>query len=276
MRADRGAQGRRAPIWRSPITGNVLALIAFLIVTVDEPISRMLRQVEPWVLDVFKVLTEAGDSVWYLVPSGLIVLIGLALSRFVKARQTKRISAWSVAASGFLFAAVAVSGLTVDVLKPLFGRARPALLERHEFYGFQPLTFDSAYYSFPSGHANTAMVVALVLAYLCPRQRHWLIGIGAFFAFTRVVVNAHYLSDTVAGAAIAFMTTSWLSAWFAGRGWVFEANGRKRRRLQAPGRLIRMRATRAFRGRFARALRRPFLLAARLPPWARHARSGDG
>jgi undecaprenyl-diphosphatase len=61
-------------------------------------------------------------------------------------------------------------------------------------------------YSFPSGHALTAAAtaVALVLVLLPPgsRRRKWELSAAAFtfvMALSRVYLNAHWLSDVVAG-----------------------------------------------------------------------------
>jgi membrane-associated phospholipid phosphatase len=58
-------------------------------------------------------------------------------------------------------------------------------------------------YSFPSGHAATAVSLAIVLTALYPRGR-WLFALFAVLAAAqRLDTTAHYLSDTLAGAAIA-------------------------------------------------------------------------
>ena len=111
---------------------------------------------------------------------------------------------WAAAgqAFGFVFACLALSGLTADTLKPLFGRARPVVLDRMGFYGFHPFTFDAQWASMPSGHATTAFTLFGILAILLPRGR--LLWLFAALAITvsRVMVNAHYLSDVLAGAVV--------------------------------------------------------------------------
>lgn len=60
-------------------------------------------------------------------------------------------------------------------------------------------------HSFPSGHSATAVGLAIGLAWLYPHGR-WLFAFYALLAVTqRIESGAHFVSDTCAGAAIAFL-----------------------------------------------------------------------
>jgi membrane-associated phospholipid phosphatase len=106
----------------------------------------------------------------------------------------------------------------------LIGRARPRVLLTEDWYGIDPIGFTSSYQSFPSGHATTAFTVAFVIAFLWPRLIYPAMTIAASIALCRVVVNAHYLSDVIAGGIVAAVVTSLLRAEFARRGWLFKSN----------------------------------------------------
>lgn len=74
--------------------------------------------------------------------------------------------------------------------------------------------------SFPSGHSATAVGLAIGLAWLYPRGR-WLFALFAVLAMAqRLESTAHFLSDTLAGAALACLlaAVSWdnraLHGWF--------------------------------------------------------------
>src|SRR5215813_2953200 len=89
----------------------------------------------------------------------------------------------------------AISEISLSWLKGFFHRGRPP----------QPLVLTSGF-SFPSGHAvaGAATGVALVLALLPagPRRRRWewlAIAFTFVMASSRVYLNAHWFSDTVAG-----------------------------------------------------------------------------
>lgn len=196
------------------MTGFIL-LEGVLIGFVDKPLSLFLRglqQSHPALIDFFRGYTDLGKSVWYLWPSGLLLIgCGLVL-RFYPLPPNKR---QQVAVLGhrlaFFFASIAVSGLVTDFFKNLIGRARPVLLEREGIYGFHPFAFDATWLSMPSGHTTTAAALAGVLMLLFPRWKGIWMLVFLILAASRCMVNAHYLSDVLAGAAVGFLTTLWFA-----------------------------------------------------------------
>jgi membrane-associated phospholipid phosphatase len=118
------------------------------------------------------------------------------------------------AVPAFLFAVVAVSGLTTDLLKVMIGRARPKLLFAAHLYGFDGFALRPDYWSFPSGHATTIIALAAALTILWPRHVLFYAFFAAIVALGRVVVGAHYPSDVMAGAFIAVVTTHYVAVLF--------------------------------------------------------------
>lgn len=98
-------------------------------------------------------------------------------------------------------------------LKVAFERGRPEPVDwEMEVFG-NAIDFPTSY-SFPSGHATTALVVYGTIAYLVARleptarQRRWTLG-GALalillIGWSRVYMGVHYLSDVVAGYLTGF------------------------------------------------------------------------
>ncbi|HWV50186.1 MAG TPA: phosphatase PAP2 family protein, partial [Microbacterium sp.] len=93
----------------------------------------------------------------------------------------------------FALAAFAASAVLVQLLKELFGRARP-----------EDMLVVSDYGSYPSGHTANAATIAVVLCVLFPRV--WMFALGALWVLTmalsRTVLAVHWLSDTVGGALV--------------------------------------------------------------------------
>jgi undecaprenyl-diphosphatase len=115
--------------------------------------------------------------------------------------------AWK--AFGFFFACVALSGIITDMIKPIVGRARPVLLDREGFYGLHPFTFHVFNYnSLPSGHTTTGFAVAFALAALWPRGKWWFVAFGVLVGLSRIMVNAHFVSDVVAGTVVGILTVA--------------------------------------------------------------------
>jgi membrane-associated phospholipid phosphatase len=84
-----------------------------------------------------------------------------------------------------------ICGVYTGILKVAVGRERPNGVDNH---------------SFPSGHASNAFTLATIA------QRHygWKLGAPAYvFAavvgYSRIMQNAHYLSDVVAGATLGYI-----------------------------------------------------------------------
>jgi undecaprenyl-diphosphatase len=183
-----------APPWGARVHLPVAALVAALVVAcvalLDRPAALWAHGLGHGAVKLFKRVTVLGSSVPYLVATAL--LAPLLHWGFGRARAARR--------ALFVFVAVAVSGLAVDVAKVLFGRWRPkALFEDPARYGFDFLSYGYVHNSFPSGHAATAGAVACALTLLFPRWAALWLGAGALVAASRVVVGAHYPGDVVAG-----------------------------------------------------------------------------
>ncbi|UCE42707.1 MAG: phosphatase PAP2 family protein [Candidatus Aminicenantes bacterium] len=96
------------------------------------------------------------------------------------------------------------AGAVVLSLKAVLGRARPYTgLGSHHF---EPFSFSSRYYSFPSGHAASAFAVATVIA----DQTDFILAdvlaysLSTLVAVSRVHQSKHWASDIFIGAAIGY------------------------------------------------------------------------
>ncbi|MFE2474452.1 phosphatase PAP2 family protein [Streptomyces sp. NPDC059389] len=152
---------------------------------------------------------------WFGGPLGVVVPLSLLVFLLVRGR---------LVSAGFLLGAYLVGSMpVVQGLKHLVDRPRPADPMVRVDHG-----------SFPSGHAaGAALLVVLVGVLLVPaaRRRAWWVG-GTVFTlammWSRTWLHAHWLSDTVAGAAAGAGTA--LLAWWA----LSPALARERDRLPPP------------------------------------------
>jgi len=115
-------------------------------------------------------------------------------------------------ASAFVIVIAGISGIN-GLIKWVAGRTRPFRLPPVE--SAQPFTFEpfrgglaglavGKNLCFPSGHAAATFATAAAVAMLWPRSRWRWVGfaVATTVSVERVAENSHWLSDTVAGAAI--------------------------------------------------------------------------
>lgn len=104
-----------------------------------------------------------------------------------------------------------------SLLKEVFDRARPAV----ELAGQITRTHVSASPAFPSGHATKSMALALPYLLLLPGSYYLnrifkitVFSIAILVCYSRIALQAHYLSDVLAGigtAAASFLAAVFLS-----------------------------------------------------------------
>jgi membrane-associated phospholipid phosphatase len=124
-----------------------------------------------------------------------------------------------------LLAAAYGAGLVVHVFKLVIARYRPKNFDLElgvgaTFAGWLPLVhpidgfrvLDSRLQSFPSGHAAVAVALAFGLARIYPHGRAFFALLALLAAAQRIEAGAHYLSDTLAGAAIGALVFAWLDS----------------------------------------------------------------
>jgi membrane-associated phospholipid phosphatase len=106
------------------------------------------------------------------------------------------------------------SGLGANVIKMLIARTRP---HQFDFEGSVATTFSdwaplasagSGAQSFPSAHTATAVGLAVALAWLYPRGRGLFAAFAVLVACQRIESGAHFLSDTLCGAAVGFVVSA--------------------------------------------------------------------
>jgi len=117
------------------------------------------------------------------------------------------------------FAAIAASGILVNLLKVFFGRTRPGALFDRGVVEFLGPTLDSAIRSFPSGHSATVGAVAALAWMLAPRLRWTALAFALAVGASRLVVGYHFASDVIAGLLVGWASVALTRHAFARRGW---------------------------------------------------------
>lgn len=134
------------------------------------------------------------DRVFYLASEGADYsrawhAIGLAMAVVSPSRRHHSVR--------LAIALGAESALVNGVLKNIFPRERPPLLDDATYEVRRPKTR-----SFPSGHASSACLTAVLLSDAVPRLRPLWWSLAAIVSASRVHNRMHHGSDVAAGAVI--------------------------------------------------------------------------
>ena len=150
-------------------------------------------QATPWLDRAAVEITALGDTL-------VMLLVALISASFLWLLGRKAYAA-------LLIAAVAGGGVITPVLKTIFDRPRPQVLELRAHF-----TESSAAY--PSGHATMSMVTLVTIAFIIHRlSRHRWLGVFAgglagmvilLIGLSRLYLGLHFPSDVIAGYAVGF------------------------------------------------------------------------
>ena len=201
------------PRWMALPALLLLAALLLSIAFIDRPVAWYFHGSDPELRATFTFITQFGLGKGYLIVSAGLFLAFRAAAAASSSERLAASLAHNAHCALYIFCAVAGSGLVADILKLIFGRARPKLLFANGFYGFTWGAGQADYWSFPSGHATTmgALVVALYL--LWPRGLPLYLAAALLVMASRIIINAHYPSDVLAGAALGGAV-----AWAIGQG----------------------------------------------------------
>ncbi len=205
-----------APRQMAIAAGIGIAVLLFLMVTIDAAAIRGVGHLPRWIVSAFDDITDYGKSGWFLWPLGLIFLALAALPPMLTS-VSQRVLAAIMVRIGFLFTAIAVPSLFDTIIKRLIGRARPLVGGSLDPFLYSPFVWRADYASMPSGHATTAFAALVAFGTLWPRARTLWLVYAFLIAVSRVVVTAHYPTDVLAGALVGIAGAVLVRHYFAQR-----------------------------------------------------------
>ncbi len=195
---------------RRPQARAAAWLLLLLVVLVADPLAM------PWVERLHGVLgpepRALHELIRYVVAlygGGATVAVGAALIYAFDRRPARAL------ALVLIVLAVSVTNYSVKLLT---GRLRPLGAEqtlggfRTSFAGPLAAVGHAGRQSFPSGHTAAAVSQSVVLASFYPAAAPVFCGLAIVVGLARIYYEAHFPSDVLAGALLAYAMSRWLLA----------------------------------------------------------------
>jgi len=123
-----------------------------------------------------------------------------------------------------MIASASIGGLIANILRILTGRARPSAKVPPGWYGLRDhghwIAGSYSYSSFPSAHTAVAIACIVPLWLLLPRRQRFVVAFPATLfalgvAASRILLNAHHLSDVLSSVWLGILVSSLICARFA-------------------------------------------------------------
>jgi len=219
-RPRRFSDARLLPPYRRLALGALAAivLVGLAMLLIDARGVAFAATLPHWLVDTFNEITDFGKSNWFLVPIGGLVALAAILVTPAAGRTANLVLTSLVVRFTYVFIAIALPGLFVTVVKRLIGRLRPSELGP---YVYAPGSWSPAYASMPSGHATTAVAAAIAVGALWPKARVPMWIYAALILASRVIIQAHFVSDVLAAAFVGGFGALLVRNWFAARDLAF-------------------------------------------------------
>jgi undecaprenyl-diphosphatase len=216
VRPRRFKESRLLPPHRRLALGALagVLLVGAAMLLLDERGVAFARSLPLWVVITFNEITDFGQSGWFLIPLGSLIVLSAILARPAAGRVTNLVVTSLVVRFGYIFVAIALPGLVVTVVKRLIGRVRPSDLGA---FVYVPWSWKPAFASMPSGHGTTAVAAAIAIGALWPKSRALMWIYAALIAASRVIIQAHFVSDVIAAGFVGGFGAILVRNWFAAR-----------------------------------------------------------
>ena len=196
---------------KQPPLGIVLVITTFMCallgIGVDRDVIIFIKNNSQYFYtDIFRKITNAGDATFWL----LLAAAGITFCAYIRRTQYlipyhRQLKVYLLQLA-FVTSAWLLSGVIHHIIKVVLGRYRPRYLFSENWYGINPLNFNIAHNSFPSGHTQTIFAITIGLTLLYPRLGIFLMPLAVLVGISRVVLIAHYPSDVLFGAYLGMAT----------------------------------------------------------------------
>jgi membrane-associated phospholipid phosphatase len=147
--------------------------------------------------DIGQILRTA-DRIMYFAAHGTTLIVGAIMLYLIGRYINRRLRDLGLS----LLVGLVTSGVLVQILKHLIGRARPRITDSLLVLG---PTLQGSYDSFPSGHTAMAFCLATILSHYFPPYRVLFYLFAILEGLARIDGTSHFPSDVLAGALVGIV-----------------------------------------------------------------------
>lgn len=180
-------------LWRSRLL--YVSLLVLPAIYFDKAAVLWIRDYLKPNFDLYWLNPGANQWVAYGTNGATLVVLSVLIYLTGRIRSNKIFSD----AGKYLLAGFVASGVAVQIIKHLLGRARPRITYGPLFIG---PSLRGGYDSFPSGHTAAAFCFAFIISLYFPRYRFFFYLMAVLIALSRVIGLSHFPSDLLAGAVL--------------------------------------------------------------------------
>jgi len=175
----------------------IAVFIPIFVFYLDEAVLKWIREFHLVHPDIGRLL-QSADRAMYFAAHGATLIIGALLLCLIGKYVNRKF--YNVGMS--LLIGLVTSGIVVQIVKHLIGRARPRITDSLVIIG---PTFRGSYDSFPSGHTAMAFCLACILSRSFPAYRILFYLFAVLEGLARIDGTSHFPSDVLAGAIVGIV-----------------------------------------------------------------------
>jgi membrane-associated phospholipid phosphatase len=201
------------------------ALLAAALFPFDPALSQRAQGLPEGVVAFNRHITDFGTFGWMIYGSGLFAIIAFIVWRVSANEAISRRGRTGWRLFLYFFLTIGSASALVHLLKAVIGRARPELFAELGAYSLSPMTGNTIFESFPSGHSAAVGAFFGAFALLVPRLRPLFVAGAVLIGVSRIIVGAHYPSDVAAGLLVGLWCALMVAFVFARHNALFRLDG---------------------------------------------------
>lgn len=179
-----------------------------LLLALDLRIFMLAANLPDWVGVLSAFITDLGHGSWMAITTLSLAMAGAFVASSAPRAAWRQHGRLILRIAVVFFVILLLSGIAVQLLKHVIGRARPSMVDLVGAYAFVPLQPGTAFNSLPSGHSSTIAALMILVSWLLPGTWPLWLGTAILVGVSRVTTLQHYAADVFAGWTLGIIVAS--------------------------------------------------------------------